>query len=569
MKHSISLTLLAVFTAMFVVLPTAFASDASTLFEESVPKMNSSDLGECQKAQQDWQTFCRQTGADKLVQSEINKLSIAQLAKENPVNTTVWIVRQLGFTGDASVVPTLSKLLENSEVRIANEAAAALARIPAKEAAAALKASKSEIAKNALHARESDRGIYSKFSKETKMPAAIPFANAADLAAWMKNFDKLGNVEKAQTLSNLAVRGDKKYLPVALKAAENEDATVRNAGIFAVGALGGTENIPFLLKSAFDGESRDQAKCVLSQMVDSNFDAALIAAMKNENDPGRFEIIADILSKRFNSEMRPVLIEQALKTDCPNRLTMIRIAEALAGKEHAGDFVAVWALFPAGGERDQAEQIIARLVNRDADPVLAKRTEQNAVEMFSLLGRIGDDKTLKEIDDVVFKKVESKPEFVAGALRALCNWPNAKAAESLMKIVKEDGFAENDKIAALRGYIRVISLPNDQIGIQINDKQKLEKLAEAIDLAKRIDEKRLVIQRCSQIRQRDTLAFIMKFYDDEELKDAVCRSVLDMLHHTDFRRNNKDVSLPALEKVAKGTTDAGLLDRVKRYQDNM
>ncbi|MDR0704834.1 MAG: hypothetical protein LBF88_07590, partial [Planctomycetaceae bacterium] len=310
-----------------------------------------------------------------------------------------------------------------------------------------------------------------------------------------------------------------------------------------------------------------------SQIIDKGFDEALLERLQSEKDAGRFEVIADILNRRYNASILPILLARAKAADTPNRLALIRIAERAATKENVSDFIIVWELITDRGQRDQAEQIIARLVNGDSETVLKQRTEKNYAEMFSLLGRIGDEKSIKEITDRVFKRpldagMSPTPELTAAALRAMCNWPDGRVANELLRVAENKTFSDTDRIAALRGFARVASLPNDRIKIKINDQEKTALLAKGFDYAIRIDEKRLIIQRIGQIRHADSLKFVLRYFDDTELQDTVIRSILDLAHHTDLRRSDKETFGAALDKVIAVTKDQELLDRAKRYKNN-
>lgn len=562
------------FAAFTLLTGSLFASEVSDLFADRLPKMSSGNLDEKKNAQQDWQNFCRQNGNDPTVRNEINKLTVEQLDKDNPAETKAWLIRQIGLTGDASVVPALAKCLTNDDVQVKDEAAKALAMNPSKEAESALKASKSQISKDALHERNIDRMLMTKTGNETKMPMAIPYASEKAVSDWMKGYDKLGDLEKAQTLANLTVRRDGKYIQQALAGLKSDNDALRDAAILAVGAMGSSRQIPVLLEQAFDGKNKDLAKLALSRMTDRMLDAQLLGQLNKEKDAGRFETIADILKQRDNAAAMPVIMERAQSDDSPNRLALIRIAENFASKDDAADFVNVWEKITDRGQKDQAEQIIARLVGGDAEPVIKKRTDSNYAAMFSLLGRIGDEKSLEEIRNRVFEKpltggMKASPELKAAALRAMCNWPDGRVVEDLLGVAGDDKFSDGDRVSALRAFARVASLPNDQIKIKAGDKEKVDLLTKGMDIAKRVDEKRLILQRAGQVRHGDSLRFIMKHFDDPDLQHQVCWSVVDLAHHTWLRDSAKDDFKAALDKVISTSKDQNQLDRAKRYRAAM
>ncbi|MDR1269374.1 MAG: hypothetical protein LBK82_07600 [Planctomycetaceae bacterium] len=561
------------FIAMMV-FSVLFAAEITKQQLPPVGQLGSDNLQEREKSQQNWQNYCRSIGTDSQLSLEACKEMLHAIeAEDTPIEAKVWLIRQLGLVGNSVVVPNLAKFLDHENVRIRDEAARALVSMPGNQTAEALKKFDSQLAKDALTEHNTDRDILQKTGNETALPQGLPYADEVVVTAWMKKYDQFNDFEKVQTLAGLAVRKDKQYLPYALNALKNSDESVRNAGLLAVGALGGTQEIPVLLEQVFNGSNKELAKNILSQIIDKGFDENLLERLKAEKDDGRFEVIIDILSRRYNPSILSVALERAKAVDIPNRLALIRIAEKLATKENVDDFIIVWELITDRSQRDQAEQIIARLVNGDSEPVLKKRTEKNYAEMFSLLGRIGDEKSIKEITDRVFRRYPDTEksttlELSAAALRAMCNWPDGRVANDLLLVAENQYIPDPDRIAALRGFARVMSLPNDRIKIKINDKEKTALLAKGFNSAVRIDEKRLIIQRIGQVRHADSLKFVLQYFDNTELQDAVIRSILDLAHHTDLRRSDKEAFGSALDKVLTVTKDQGLLERAKRYKDN-
>jgi HEAT repeat protein len=570
--------------AFFLACTILSASETSDKFTAWLPDFASADLAKQETAQQGWQSLCRAVGNNNALRNEVIKLTIDQLAKENPVETSVWLIRQLGIVGNASAVSTLAKFLDDKEVQIRDEAARALANISGPEAAAALKKNNSQLAKDALTSKAHKQNIPLE-GVETAMPQAIPYASEREVAAWMRGYDKLSNDAKAQTVANLATRAalekekgnvapqsvrqgflrrqaartervdQRRYLPTALEAAKSSDANLRDAGLLAVGALGSVKEVPFLLEQSFDGGNKGLAKLVLSRITASGVDEILINAAKTEKDANKFVTIADILSRRYNKAIQPVLLDRAKATDTQNRLQLLQMAEPLSSKDDVGGFVDVWELVTDRGQKNQVEQIVERLTAGDAAPVLQKKTDKNKEEMLSLLGRIGDEKTLGDI--------KKNPN----ALNALSNWPNGQVADDLLAVAGDQNRSEADRITALRAFARVASLPADQIKIQIQPKQQVELLKKGYDLALRDDERRLIIERVGKIRTVESLKFVIQYFDTEPLQEQVNGAILDLAHHVDLKRSAKDDFNAALDKVLSTTKNQGFLDRAKRYKD--
>ena len=556
------------------------ASETSENFAKWFPDFASSDMNGQKDAQQQWQTFCLQKGNDPEVRKEIIRVSAEQLAKQNPVEASVWIVRQLGMVGDAAAVPVLVKCLTSTEVRVRDEAARALANIPGKEAEEVLKNNNliltAQLAKDALVSRAIKADIPRDDAVETQMPMAMPFTSDAPnarIGALLEGYPKLGNMEKAQVLSNLtdtalrrqvaqAQKGERSVggrlndplRQIILEATKSDDETLRNAGLLAVGALGGTEEVPFLLEQARTGANRNLAKLALARMSGEGVSTLLVESLKSERDHEKFLILADVLNRRYDSTARSVLLDRAKATDAPNRAQLLQLAESLSTRENIGDFVKAWALITDRGQKDQAEQIIARLSAGNAEAAMQVLENWDTPDSLSLLGRIGDTNTIDKI------------KTSSNAVRAWVNWPNARVADDLFAVASNSESPEADQIAALRAFTRVVSLPNDQIGIRINDTEKVKRLADVYALAKRVEDKRLILDRVGQIRHADSLRFLLKHFDEAELQERVCESILNLAHHVDLKRTARDEFNAALDKILAVTQRNDFRERANRYK---
>jgi len=572
---------------------TLCASETSDNFAKWMPNFAAPDIDQRRDTQQAWQNFCRQHGHKSDVQKEIIRVSVEQLQKENPVDTTVWIVRQLGAVGDATAVPALAKCLTSNEVRIRDEAARALANIPGKEAEDVLKRNNAiltaQLARDALTARTIKADVPTDKGVESALPMAIPHAAPPFNADIMDFFGKenWSDMEKARSLSNLtdwALRrqvsrqqrrlagGDSEERPTSMararstqiravvlqhatEAAHSSDATLRNAGILAVGAFGGAEQVPFLLEQARTGESKDLAKLALVRMSGKEIDDLLLETLKSEQDAEKFDLLADVLNGRFNSGIRPILLERAMAPGTQNRLRLLELAESASTKSHIDGFVKVWTLISDRGQKDRAEQVIARLSQGDANVVMQALGDWDTPEGLSLLGRIGDANALDKIRQA------------KNAHHAFRTWTNAVVADDLLKVVRDDQYSAADRRLALRAFVRVMSLPNDQIGIRVNNAQKTQRLVEAYELATQVDEKRLIIERLGSVRGVEAFRFVMSKFDDAELQRSVVVALLDLANDTNFRNSIRQDMDAALDKIlAIPSLNENQRNRANRYK---
>ncbi|MCL2118613.1 MAG: HEAT repeat domain-containing protein [Planctomycetaceae bacterium] len=534
-----------------------------------IADMASDDLGKQQQSQQDWQKICMQAGAPghAAMLAEVNKQMVEQLGKDIPVVTKAWLLHQMAWTGDARVVPALADLLKNPEVRLREGAAKALAMNTSKEAADALKtalagetdaANKKRI-EDAIASGSTNLNV----GGETEMPQALPYVSDADVQKWLAGFDKLSVDDKCRTIAALTVRNDKTYRKYALDAIKSDNDQLKRTGLLALEKLGTTGDLPLLIDSlGFDGGLVIR---VATRIAEDGFDDAVMKALLAEKDNGRFEALGRILVDRNVTAVCNVLLTEAKKDDCPNRLGYLQIAAGVATKDDAANMVEVMLLVPVGRDRDRAETIIAGVCKGDAEPVIAGRNPVPP-SLFSLLGRMGGDSAR----EIITQNLKSGNAAVReAALNGLCNWPNAAAANEMLAFAKDTNMPGALRTRALRAYVRVISLPNDQIGIRISPARQLDGLREAMTLANGTPEKQLIIDRASAIRIPESVTFAMQFIDAAALAQNVCNTVAELGRNVDLRRQNSNVLKPALEKVLEVSTDNNLKNRVQTYLGDM
>lgn len=521
------------------------ASEIAETFETLLPKFDSRNLGEREDRQRKWQQICLEAGCN----AEVTALMCRELEKEEtPAATVVFFIRQLGYAGDASAERTLRKFESHADRQIREEAVRALATIAGEK-----------------------RENAAKIPPESAMPMAIPYTDDARVADYVRNFDSMNDAEKIRVLANLTVRGDKKYLPLAYKAVESDEKLLRQTGIATLAALGGVPEAKFLFEMTCRGGDFHEflLGTILPRMPGREIDETLLEEIRAADDFSRVDVAGNILGMRFNAEMVPIILRRSQEPEARRQLFGLHIAaDRMARKEHVPGFVRMWECAEPGQLRDRIETTVARISEDDASAALTCRTDENYAAFFSMLGRIGDERTLGEIRAAVFDG-RRKDATVSETLRGLCNWPNGLASGDLLRVAEDHGFSESDRTAALRAFIRIISLPQEKIKIDIDDAEKISLLRKAMNLVNREDERRLIVERAGKIRQVASLDFVLPYVDDPQLRDEACRAVLELAHHAYLRRSDKSKFLAALEKVLSVTGNNEFIDRAKHYRNDL
>jgi hypothetical protein len=98
------------------------------------------------------------------------------------------------------------------------------------------------------------------------------------------------------------------------------------------------------------------------------------------------------------------------------------------------------------------------------------------------------------------------------ALRAMCDWPTADALPDVARLARDSKDAKV-KILALRGYVRLVSQQDAPAG------NKLAGLKEALSLAARSEEKRLVLAALGNVAAPESLALVRPHLAAPDLKE--------------------------------------------------
>ncbi|MDR2345113.1 MAG: HEAT repeat domain-containing protein [Planctomycetaceae bacterium] len=553
------------------------ASEISDKFNELISGIGAANLSDREKSQSEWKSICLKSSNNSDKRNEAVKLMTEYLQKEN-VNgeTAITFLSLLGLLGDSSTVPAIQKFLGNIEIKfvdetlakegrklILDEAVRALARIPGKESAAALSSSNSIYARSGQIAHDKKRKW--EISAETKMPMAIPYAAQKDVDEYISNFKSQNDIVKTQIIVNLGVRGDGKYLDLIKQSINSENNELRKAAIAAIVKLNSDNIIEPLIELLLSNDETSARAAInsLSTLSSKDVDAKLIKLAGTENDAKRLERISEILTNRKTAAFLPVIFERLKAGTVPNRKAFISNAAKIATAEKISDFIDLWLVISDRNEKIELEKIIAGFAKGDATAVLAKVSSDSKVNKYSLLGRIGDPKALPEFQKAL---KESSTE----AFEGIREWPDATVANELLNIVKGKlgAYPQNDKVNALRSYIRVISLPQDKLKINATVEEQADMLISAFELATRDDERNLVIQRLGAVRHVKSLNFAVLQVGNDKLFQSAVKSILELSHHAALRRENPEIFKAALKLVLEKEKDKTLIDRANSYLRN-
>jgi hypothetical protein len=160
---------------------------------------------------------------------------------------------------------------------------------------------------------------------------------------------------------------------------------------------------------------------------------------------------------------------------------------------------------------------------------------------------------------VAFKAVsaaadDADPKIKDAALRALCDWPTVDALPALIELARS---AKDPalKVLALRGYIRLAAQ-------QVAEPAKVvESLKDAMALATRDEEKRLVLGALGNIPSADALALVAANVDSQTLGEEACLAAVAIAEK--IAQANGEQVAPVMQQVIKRTANKDLAARAE------
>ena len=336
-------------------------------------------------------------------------------------------------------------------------------------------------------------------------------------------------------LAALADRGDKHALPAAVAAAGRDDEAVRVAALQALGPLGDKATVPLLLdraaKSPAKSAEQRAARTSLDRLAATGVDDALVDSLKNSDPALRREAAERLQERRAATSVQTLLSVAERDEDREVRGVALKALSVLAGEPHMPALVAILMAKEKGSEQTEAEKVVAVVAKKTEDgsrrctavlTALGKTDDPNQRgSLFRVLGRVGApaglDPLKKALDD------ENK-DVRSAAVRALSDWPNCDALETLAGIARTD---ENmvSKVLALRGYARLIALPSER-----STTEALKLFEQGMALAFRDEERKLILGGLGSVAHPRALELAQSYAESQALEDEAMQAAAKIYH---------------------------------------
>jgi len=148
--------------------------------------------------------------------------------------------------------------------------------------------------------------------------------------------------------------------------------------------------------------------------------------------------------------------------------------------------------------------------------VLGAMNGASAETRATLLGTVALVRGPKALETVLAALDDTDAQVVSKALNLLSNWPTLDAAPHLLELAKSEDASRY--VLGLRGFVRLAQTE------QALDK-KMAMLAEAMQLAKRPDERKLLLGAWGSVPAAQSLDVLLPFLDDAAVRAEAAAAI--------------------------------------------
>jgi len=271
-------------------------------------------------------------------------------------------------------------------------------------------------------------------------------------------------------------------------------------------------------------------------------------------------VLLSSLAVRGASEAVPTMLQKAKAADSTVRKAAMSALGDLAQEKDMPKLVDL-LLTCDSKDLSNAEKMTLNVIRRMQDmndgtkAVLAGMGKAKDADVKSallrLVGRMGTELGLLSVQ-AALQETDTRDT----AIRVLSDWPNDKPAADLRKVAQTSSDLRQS-ILATRGYISLIGKNTKR-----PTKQTLQMYADAMQLAKRIDEKRLVLAGIANLKSVDALNMVAKFLDEPSLQQEAASAAVKIAEA--FKGKNKTDVKPVMEKVLQIARSKSVKDKAQK-----
>ena len=351
--------------------------------------------------------------------------------------------------------------------------------------------------------------------------------------------------EPSLLASVLNVIANPAALPVALKAAHNQDPTVRAGACAALGRFGTEKEVVVLLAAAVEPEPiRNSARRALSELRGSEVGPELVNAAKGTHPDQAREAIRALAARNYTAAA-PALFALT-KLDGEVALEAVKASGQLASPADLGVILQILYTAHSEAQQEAAESAIAAVLERcpeqeSASAVLVKGMPGAAPSvrccLLRLLSRVPSRQSLAAVESALSETDRAVEET---AIRCLADWPNQAPADDLLRFAQATDNATH-RTLAVRGIIRLAALPA----------QTAQKSVQLLDGVSKMplnrEEKQAVLACASSLKDPGALRLASACLKDLEVETEAAHAVVDIAKR--LQATEPDLAAAAIQEI--------------------
>lgn len=362
----------------------------------------------------------------------------------------------------------------------------------------------------------------------------------------------LPDVKKAALITALGARGDTAALGGISGYMTSTNEMLRTTALTALGKIGNAGTVKLLL------ETGGSATEVLVRMPGDSVNEALIQSLADN----KLKLPAlKALVARSAIVAVPALFKLLDDTDREVRNAAWNGLGSLAGEEDITRMAKAAFAIKDEGELFGAIGAVRRVYAQSRDKAMCfdivvsyyDSTSDSAKEIvLDMASVVGNATALATVKKALGS---SNKELRTCGVRSLAAWCNESAAGDLLTLAKSAD-KENERMLALRGYIRIAGMDN----VNLTEDQRAEMCKTAGGLATRADEKKLIIGSLQKTHTVIALTLINTYLDDPELRneaEGVAATIADQRKKEGPASEVKAVATKLLASKDKGMVERG------------
>ncbi|MCF7974922.1 MAG: DUF1080 domain-containing protein [Phycisphaerae bacterium] len=385
---------------------------------------------------------------------------------------------------------------------------------------------------------------------------------------WTQKLKSVSPDRQVKIIGMLETRGDRAALPALWAYMDHDNTAVKLSALKAVAQLDGAAAVPDLMaamKNAQDDEIQ-AVTSLLMQLPTAPVVQAVISALPQMSAKKQVALI-DMLAERRAQTSVDTVFTLTAASDSAVSIAATRALGQIASQDDLSRVIDLMLNTENSRLQAEAGRVVVTLCQQNEDSqnraslllsALNDADKAQEIVILSLLPAIGGSEAFK----VVLASTKSTDSKVQdAAIRGLAKWKDAEALDALFEIASSTQ-AMNYLVMTLRGAIDLV------VDGSPYESDRVALYGKALAIARRPDEKKLVLSKLALIRTEQALAVVSPFVGDNVLGQEATLTVMKIVFGG---RNDEPLSgsevITALQKVVQANPDDATKNKAASHLD--